>query len=442
MRFPLSLDCTNLPNWGAREGIRELLQNGVDAETEFSAPLNVSYRKETAKLVIKNDGTVIPLKALLTGFTTKRGKKGLRGQYGEGLPQGVLSLLRAGHSVKIRSGSEVWVPSIEAHEQAGADVLVFNISKGHKDENRVAIEIGNISEETYKALPEHFLFLSKETTSDRVKTSMGTLLLDKRYAGNIYAQGIWVCNDPKLTMGYDFSDIETDRDRKMVASYDLQLHCRRVWQEALATRPDLVKKFIVLLNEQAPDVEGIDAYSTYAFSDEVKTAVAADFTEKHGKDAVPVRSLLESAEVEHLGRTGRIVPMPLKAILESVLGTVEQVKERFRSEAQRLYGWSELGVVEKTHLEQAIALVTKEEEVTLGDIDITDFRDPGLRGLYRDGKILLSKSILADRDLTLRVLVHEVAHRSGGDGEKGHVSEIERIWAGITGQLRNLVGNV
>src|SRR4051812_6923729 len=110
MKFTLSLDCNNLPNWGAREGIRELLQNGIDAETEFSAPLSVRYRTDTSTLVIENKGAVIPLKALLTGYSTKRDKPNLRGKYGEGLPQGVLTLIRAGHSVKIRTGSEVWVP--------------------------------------------------------------------------------------------------------------------------------------------------------------------------------------------------------------------------------------------------------------------------------------------------------------------------------------------
>ena len=54
-----------------------------------------------------------------------------------------------------------------------------------------------------------------------------------------------------------------------------------------------------------------------------------------------------------------------------------------------------------------------------------------------DGKIRLAKKILADRSTALRVLVHEVAHRAGGDGEKGHVSNIERIWSGVVERLRS-----
>jgi len=32
--------------------------------------------------------------------------------------------------------------------------------------------------------------------------------------------------------------------------------------------------------------------------------------------------------------------------------------------------------------------------------------------------------------------VHEVAHRAGGDGDKGHVANLERIWSGIVSRLR------
>jgi hypothetical protein len=68
-------------------------------------------------------------------------------------------------------------------------------------------------------------------------------------------------------------------------------------------------------------------------------------------------------------------------------------------------------------------------------VDVADFRDEAIRGMHKDGRELLAKKILADRNLTLRVLVHEVAHRNGGDGEKGHVSNIERIWSGIVAGL-------
>jgi len=433
-KFTLTIDTSYLPNWGAREGIREMLQNGRDAEIQYSAPLSVRYRKDTATLVIENEGATIPLKALLIGFSTKRQDRRLAGQYGEGLAFGILALVRAGHAVKIRTGCEVWVPRIEPHEQVGEDVLVFQIASDRKAKNRVSIEIGNVDEDTYARLPEHFLFLSKDK-SDRVKTSQGTLLLGEQYRGNIYVKGIWVCRDPKLNYGYDFEDAETDRDRKMLASYVLEAHARYVWQEAAATRPDLLKPFISMLMDQAKDVAGIETWNAGYFAEDTKKAVVADFQGKHGKDAIPVTSLADSAEVEHYGKTGVVVPKPLKALLETVLGTTDQMKEKLREEAKRLYGWHELSDVEKHNLQAAIGLVSVAAEVKLDEVDVTDFGDADLRGLFRDGRIFLAKRILSDRGLTRRVLVHEVAHRNGGDGEKGHVAEIERIHTAIEDYL-------
>ncbi len=433
-KFTLPIDTSYLPNWGAREGIREMLQNGRDAEIQYDAPLTVRYRKDTATLVVENEGAVIPLKALLIGFSTKRKDRRLAGQYGEGLAFGILALVRDGHAVKIRTGSEVWVPRIEPHEQVGEDVLVFQIAAGRKDEKRVAIEIGNISEETWKKLPEHFLFLSKDK-SDRVQTSYGTLLLGEKYRGNIYVKGIWVCRDRKLNYGYDFDDAETDRDRKMLASYELECHARQVWQEAIATRPDLFARFMGLLNEQAKDVSGIDTYNADDFEEKTRLAVVADFEGRHGKNAIPVSSLADSAEVGHYGKTGVIVSKPLKALLETVLGTTDEMKNKLREEAQTFYGWHELIENEQQNLRLAIKLVSIAAKVSLAEIDVTDFRDEDIRGLFRDGRVLLARKILADRMLTRRILVHEVAHQIGDDGEKSHVSEIERIHAEIEEHL-------
>jgi hypothetical protein len=433
-KLVLTLATTNRPTWGAREGIREALQNGRDATIEHGASLSVRYRKDTSTLVIENEGCTIPLMALFIGFSTKREDRRLAGHYGEGLPFGILALVRDGHSVKIRTGSEVWIARIEPHDQVRQDVLVFQIASGRKNENRVQFEIGNVSEETFNALPEHFLFLSKDKT-DRIETDSGTLLLGEKYRGNVYVKGIFVCHDSKLNYGYDFSDAETDSERKMLASYQLETHCRYVWQKAAATRPDLMRKFIGLLQDQAKDLEGIEPWNTTYFSEEIKSAVAADFRDRHGEDAVPVRSLADSAEIEHLGKTGIIVPGPQRALLESVLGTTDQVKERLREEAQKLYGWHELSAEEKANLTRALDLVKVAANVSLDEIDVTNFRDEKIHGLFRDGRILLARKILLNRLETRKVLVHEVAHRNGGDGEKSHVSEIERIHAEIEEHL-------
>jgi len=436
MKIELTIKADYFPEWGIWEGLRELISNARDAHHEFSAPLTVRHRKDSDTLVIENEGTILPHEALLLGHSTKRGRGDLIGRFGEGLKGGILALVRAGCPVKIRSGSEVWVPSIQRSEKFQADVLVFDISTGRKPENRVAVEIGCVTAEAWTKMQDMFLFL-KGTVKDNetVPTPYGSLLLADRFHGKVFVKGIFVANDSRLSYGYDFVDADIDRDRRMLSKYDLNYRTQCVWREALSRRPDLVESFGKLLDREAADVEGIEEWNAASLPDQAQKALVEQFHTRHGDNALPVASLSESAEIEHLGKKGIVCPKPLKAILEKQLGTMATNKAKLREEATKTYGWHDLSPEERQHIQGAIALVNPVEPCTLDDLDVTDFRDENIRGMFKDGRILLAKKILTDRNLTLRVLVHEVAHRAGGDGEKGHVSNIEHIWSGIVAGL-------
>jgi len=438
MKLELTIKTDYMNRWGVWEGIRELVQNGRDAEVEQDATLTVRHRKESDILVIENEGTTLPHEALLLGHTSKTDRPDLIGKFGEGLKLGILALVRKGNEVRIRSGSEVWVPSIQRSEKFNADVLVFEIQKGRKEENRVAVEISNVSAEAWELMKPMFLFLPGSVKDDEmVRTPNGNLLLGERFHGKVYVKGIFVANDSRLSYGYDFVDADLDRDRRMLSKYDLQYRTQSVWREALARRPDLVTDFGKLLEREAADTEGVDEYNAGLLPEEAKKTLVETFRTRHGENALPVGGLADSAEIEHLGKVGIVTPKALRSVLERELGNVEVNKLKLREEALKSYGWHELTEIEKGHVMAAIALVTQVEPIVLDNIDVIDFRDEKIRGMYKslDGRIQLAKKILTDRDLTFRVMVHEVAHRTGGDGEKGHVSNLERIWSGIVSAL-------
>lgn len=436
MKIELTIKTSYLPEWRTFQGLRELLQNARDAEIEFDAPMSVRYRKDTSTLIIANDGCTLPHEALLFGHTTKLGHSNLAGKFGEGLKLACLVLVRDGHEVKIRSGSEVWVPSIERSEKFNADVLCVNIDKGREPKNRVQVEVANITEDDYKSLDDLFLFLGKIGKNETIKTVEGSLLLGERFAHRVYVKGIFVQNSGDLRYGYDFVNADIDRDRKMISSFDLSYRSAQIWREAMAKRPDLVTNFIELLETEAADVSGVNEYNAKYFSETIKDEVAAHFTTRHGDQAIPVSSLGDSQEVEHLGKTGIVCPKPLRAVLEQKLGTVVENKEKLAKETVKLYGWHELTNEEKAHVERALFLVNGVTPITISDLDIADYRDEKLLGLWKDGRIQIAKKVLVDRNQTLEVLVHETAHKlGGGDGEKSHVAHIESIWSGIVARL-------
>lgn len=434
-RMELSLQIDYVHSWDGLDGIREIISNALDAQTQFDAKMEVDwYQNPNAKdpdkrigtLRIENTGTTLPREALLLGYTTKRESSDTIGRHAEGLKTGALALLRAGHSVTIRTGSEVWEPTLEESSNYKAKVLVFYINEDRKFENRVRIEIGGVSKEVWEELSKRFLFLDENVMS--IKTQYGSLLLGPKYAGKIYVKGIWVQNTQN-TVGYDVI-CDLDRDRKMVDSFDLRQKIGYIWDNAISMRPDLLDIYWGMFDSQAEDIEGISQYNAPYMRQDLLTGIAAKFAERYGKDAVPVSNIEESKDIEHLGKRGVVVTKQLQAVLTQTMGSFANVKESLRKETKRMYSWSELSATEQTNVAHATDLLHQiEESVTLADIDIVDFASPDLQGLYKDGRIQVRHDFLSEPAKLLQILIHETAHKLGGnDGDKSHVQNIEQLW--------------
>lgn len=439
-KVQLTIETGYLPNWGVYEGIREIVQNAKDAEVEHHAPMTIDWYNDTLR--IENAGVVLPLKVLLFGHTTKLGNSQMIGKFGEGLKLAMLALVRAGHDVKIRNGDEVWVPSFEHSETFDDKVLTFRIDGGREARNRVRIEIGGVTKESWEKMKEGFLFLRKPKKDEQVLTHAGTLLLGDKYKGRIYVKGIFVQSNPDTDFGYDLQEVELDRDRKMVESWNLKYHTRNVFLAAMNKKDELFEQFHEMLETPTLETEGLDP--TYcSISPEAAGRILGLFQAKHGPNAIPVANLSESKDVEHLGKKGVVVSKPLGAVLAKTLGDAFTVREGLKKETLKTYGWGELTAQEQSVLSGAVELVNEVERIGLENIDIVDFRSDTLNGQFKDdgGRILIAKKLLTSADDTLCTLIHEVAHRQGADGNKSHVQCIEHIWTGVVRNLRLHLNN-
>lgn len=430
-KLELTIKTSYLPGWGVWEGIRELVQNGIDAETELGATLKVDHNNGVLR--IENDGCVLPKEALLLGHTSKSSRSDLIGQFGEGLKLGILALVRSGRAVKIRSGSEVWVPTIARSEKFNADVLVFDIQGGREDRNRVRVEVGGVTQAEWLELREKFLFLKKK--QDLVSVTDGDLLLGDDDCGKVFVKGIFVQNNPRLGYGYNFKHIAVDRDRKMVNSWDSEAATRRIWQEAVVQKPKLLNAFVDMLGANTGDVKGFDAYTAAYLPRELSEKVAEGFLKKHGTEAVPVANFSEAAEVEHLGKVGIVVSAPMQAVLTVAMGDLATIKRRLAEEVVCVYSPMDLTNEQRLNLEAVQSLLLRAGVVT-GDypLQVVDFRTPAMLGQYNPATkmSLVARKLLDDRHELLVTLVHELSHAAGGDGEKGHVAAMEKAWKAIT----------
>jgi hypothetical protein len=445
----LTLAADAYPEWeGLWEGIRETLQNGKDAEIQYDAPMSVTYDEKKGILYVDNEGCVIPHEALLLGHTTKAAKSGLAGKFGEGLKIGLLCLVRSGHEVIIRSGSEVWTPRIKQSSIFKANVLAVRIDGGRKESKRVRVEIHDVDASDWATYRRRFLFLDEKERGEIIAVNgEGDILLAPHQKGRLYVRGIFVCCKPDMHVGYNFTsdDVQVDRDRKMVEDFDLKWRIRRMWQyaangawckkqeDAKRARAQLVE----MVFENADDVAGFDGMGSYLDA-QTKEDIAERFASTYGNDAHPVTNVGDAIELDKVGRVGVQVPKVLAGIVETKLGTVASVKEKSKHEVVKVHSLRDLTVDERNAFLRAWAIAELAEVVSPEDMNImsiVDFRE-GARtvGHYEmvEGavSVAIAKSELTHWSKALEVILHEFAHKAtpGADHNATFLDYLESAW--------------
>lgn len=437
-KLELSINCEYVRNWSVWEGVREVMQNAMDAQDDGFKMDARHNGKDTLR--VSNEGVKLDPNVWLLGTTTKR-EGNYRGHFGEGLNLSMLALVRGGHSVKIINGDESWTPKIEPSETFnGADVLTIYTHKRHNDIGKFVIEIGGIDRETWANLKPRFLDLAKPKRV--VKTTRGDVILDKAFKGKIFVKGIYVEYRAELAAGYNFRNVDTDRDRKMVDTWDLKYNAAKAWEEAMTqdeAEPKITLRVVEMLNDNALDVEQMG--DGYGINKTVAEKVGEVFKGKHGESAIPVQSMAESREVEHLGKRGIVVPRPLAKLLADEVGSIESARKSFSRATANVYGWDDLNDDERDVYGKVLNLVEPAasglgHENVENRLTVVDFNDETLNGLHHpDGKIEVARKLLGDFEKFLSVLVHEVSHDHGIDGEKDHERAEGRLFSRIIASL-------
>lgn len=433
MKIELSLTKNYLRTWSLKEAIREVIQNAQDSDVMGN---RMSIEHKGGKLIVTNEDIVLEHNVLLLGETSKSGRTDQAGQFGEGLKLAMLVCARSDIGMKIRNGPEVWVPKIESSEKfAGSEVLVINVRKGKEGPQRFSVEI-EFPKDVWDEQKWKYLMVDKPLPGEVFNTDCGRLLKADRYKGCIFSKGIFVDKVPDVVYGYDLPNLRLDRDRRTVDVWDMKYEVRRVMERVVSDERAIRRKDLYDMIQSGSNELAVGDYDSVGSATEM--AIAAEFVERYGTEAIPVMTTAQAAELEHFGVTGVIVGTSMYNVLKKKMGSIEDVRRKLSSEVIEGPLWSELSGDEKANLISAIETMSLADPalgVSLESVQVVRFRDKRLRGMFKDGMALLSKNILSDRTQTLATLIHEVAHRKGPDGDKAHVSEIERIWSAIFRKL-------
>ncbi len=426
MRIALSITKDYVPTWDARCGIREIVQNARDAQTDGH---EMTVKHSGKALSITSKDVVLTHQALLLGHTTKSEDRRMIGSFGEGLKVGVLALIRGSKPVTIYTGEEIWKAKVEYAEEYHAQVLTFQIRKARTPRTDTEVLIENISKDEWAKFAEMFLFLNPPKEEDTVDTEYGTLLLDPRYAGRVYVKGILVDTRATLQHGYNFHNAELDRDRRVLNSYDQEALVRDVWTEALRIRPDLVETYYALaVKDGGAEGRGISRYTGTALIRSLDLA----FTKAHGDGVFPVSTAADAEKITAVGGRAVVVPSGVADALQAGRGITAHVYyQTLRTRPRAVIPREALEPRELGTLGEIFVQLDRVGMFVREILDVVEFTDPSITGLWSEGRVSIARSILSSPEQTLRTVIHEAALVEGPTGTLAHLQAVENTWQAL-----------
>ena len=292
----LSLCKDYVSHWSEWEAVREILQNAID---------NGAYTALTHSnaLRIKSYDTKLPLESLLLGKSSKAGDDSQIGKFGEGYKLALLILCTMGYKVKIINANEIWVPRLATSAVFGVETLHIDIVEGSKDSKDLIFIIEGLTLEQF---------------SSQFKPDMPIGVPVSDNPGDIYVSGLFVGNQKGFQYSYNLSpsQLQLDRDRRMVPYYDLAFQTSLIWTGLLDTRGDTV---LDLMEKKAPDVEYVEYHAQR--KSVAATSIYGSYSSRYGS-AIPVSNQDEINRAVAAGVKFQLVPAGLKNILWKLVGYV------------------------------------------------------------------------------------------------------------------------
>jgi hypothetical protein len=332
-------------------------------------------------------------------------------------------------AVRIDTGRQFWTLSVD-----GGVVHVITRNKAaatHRD--RVVFEIPGVSAEDWREWRKGFLFLQGDSPAG-YQTPWGTVLTDPCHKGCIYVQGILVERRDRLSCGYNFDRgvLTISRDREVVDSWTMEYTIRNMLGHAAKSDAGAAVTVMGMLSNDAEDLRNLSNPGA-VFGQDFATKALASFQGAHG-NALAVSSQDEALKAGQNGFSAVLVPLALQKVLESAgLPSVNAAIDRRSTEVAETHAVDRLNSDESERLSNVLgwlnaAIANAGEPCAI--VEVVTFANPTLLGLHDSatGIVKLARRNLSDTGRTAATIIHEIAHRAGGDGTSAHRQEIERLF--------------
>jgi hypothetical protein len=347
-KYELSLSKDYVPDWTVVDAVRELFQNALDQQTTTEGnAMFFNYDELTEILYIGNKSSVLDVKTLLLGSSTKRNDPNTIGQFGEGYKIATLVLTRLNKKVTFYNygAKEVWNPRfVKSRRYNGEEILTFFVDKKYPwakiPDNNLTIEIKGINPHEYEQIVESNLHL--QDVGQIVESSYGRILEEERYKSKVFVNGLYVCSYEKYIQGYDFKPeyIKIDRDRKLADSFQLE------WLSSKMLSGVVSDKTVDLIRQGAADTTYIQHNWNYNTRKELSDKTYQSFIDEHGDNAIPVTNQEEFTKISSIGKYN---PIFVNETYSAVIKSSDEYEEPIHEPAQRQSTKSKLELWLKNH---------------------------------------------------------------------------------------------
>jgi len=283
--LPLTLAESYVSSWGLEEGVRELIQNGLDC-------INNEIYVEDGVLHINTYDGELSHKYLLLGVGSKTEDSKTRGMHCEGLCLVLLVLARSEVQLEFYNGKEKWTHYLEYNKGFEENCLHLRIEEypeGISDSVKITIkgldyedENNFLDDKPLDSIIENTLILQDQGYSKH-DTSYGEILLDDKHKGKVFCGGLFVQHVKGFQEGFNFkpNQLKLDRDRRMVQHLDLVWTCKDAWAEVTETAEDEVADYIVQgISNKSASMNYLDS-ARPDVSETIKNKVLEVYKEKY-----------------------------------------------------------------------------------------------------------------------------------------------------------------
>ena len=173
-----------IPDWGVEDGVREVIANALDSDSQFVFDIGLDYIELTSK------NTTLDIGCFLLGVSGSRGKKDNVGTHGEGILISNVPILRGGAQVDIFNGDLLWQPAFEMDYNFNKEVLVINETQGKVGNKDYTVIISNLDQDTIDTVIHNCLYLQdKDSLGNYATAKCGSRVFfdmkGKLYVGEI-----------------------------------------------------------------------------------------------------------------------------------------------------------------------------------------------------------------------------------------------------------------